>query len=197
MTKSAKYLSASIAALAVAAGATSASAQLDEILITAQKRTENLQQVPIAVSVLNSDAVEASFSNNIESLQTLVPAVSFRKGSTNANSAITIRGIGTISFSLAAEPSVSTVVDGVVLGRSGQAFSDLFDIERIEVLRGPQGTLFGKNASAGALNIVTKRPSRDPFLNVASFIGSSIVVSSGFVQPSSVARRLLRAAPLL
>ena len=135
---------------------------MDEITVTAQKTEQSLQDVPIAVSVLGADAVENAFaSNNLESLTTLVPSVSFRKGSTNANSAITIRGIGTISFSDAAEPSVATVVDGVVLGRSGQAFGDLYDIERIEVLRGPQGTLFGKNASAGVINIVTQRPDQD------------------------------------
>jgi iron complex outermembrane receptor protein len=129
------------------------------ITVTAQKRVENLNEVPIAVSVLREDQINSAFSANIEGLQALVPSVSFRKGNTTRNSAITIRGVGTISFSVAAEPSVSTVVDGVVLGRSGQAFVDLYDLDRIEVLRGPQGTLFGKNASAGVVNITTKRPS--------------------------------------
>jgi iron complex outermembrane receptor protein len=131
----------------------------ETITVTAQKRVENLNEVPIAVSVLREDQINSAFSANIEGLQALVPSVSFRKGNTTRNSAITIRGVGTISFSVAAEPSVSTVVDGVVLGRSGQAFVDLYDLDRIEVLRGPQGTLFGKNASAGVINITTKRPS--------------------------------------
>ena len=131
----------------------------ETITVTAQKRIENLNEVPVAVSVLREDQINSAFSANIEGLQALVPSVSFRKGNTTRNSAITIRGVGTISFSVAAEPSVSTVVDGVVLGRSGQAFVDLYDLDRIEVLRGPQGTLFGKNASAGVVNITTKRPS--------------------------------------
>ena len=131
----------------------------ETITVTAQKRVENLNEVPIAVSVLREEQINSAFSSNIEGLQALVPSVSFRKGNTTRNSAITIRGVGTISFSVAAEPSVSTVVDGVVLGRSGQAFVDLYDLDRIEVLRGPQGTLFGKNASAGVVNITTKRPS--------------------------------------
>jgi iron complex outermembrane receptor protein len=131
----------------------------EKITVTAQKRVENLNEVPVAVSVLREDQINSAFSANIEGLQALVPSVSFRKGNTTRNSAITIRGVGTISFSVAAEPSVSTVVDGVVLGRSGQAFVDLYDLDRIEVLRGPQGTLFGKNASAGVVNITTKRPS--------------------------------------
>ena len=132
---------------------------MEKITVTAQKRVENLNEVPVAVSVLREDQINSSFSANIEGLQALVPSVSFRKGNTTRNSAITIRGVGTISFSVAAEPSVSTVVDGVVLGRSGQAFVDLYDLERVEVLRGPQGTLFGKDASAGVVNITTKRPS--------------------------------------
>ena len=131
---------------------------IEQITVTSQKRVESLNEVPVAVSVLREDQINAAFANNIESLQALVPSVSFRKGNTTRTSAITVRGIGTISFSVAAEPSVSTVVDGVVMGRSGQAFVDLYDLERIEVLRGPQGTLFGKNASAGVLNITTKRP---------------------------------------
>ena len=132
---------------------------LEEIIVTAQKREESVSDVPVAVSVLGREQIESTFSNNLEDLQALVPSVSFRTGNTTRNSALTVRGIGTISFSIAAEPSVSTVVDNVVLGRSGQAFGDLYDLERVEVLRGPQGTLFGKNASAGVVNIITRRPS--------------------------------------
>jgi len=131
---------------------------LEEITVTAQKRTQTLLDVPVAVTVLDSQAIDNTFSQSLESIQQLAPSVNFRKGNTTRNSALTVRGIGTISFSTAAEPSVSTVVDGVVLGRSGQAFTQLYDVEQIEILRGPQGTLFGKNASAGVVNITTKRP---------------------------------------
>ena len=131
---------------------------IEEITVTAQKREENISDVPVAVSVLGRQTIEGAFASNLEELQALVPSVSFRTGNTTRNSALTVRGIGTISFSVAAEPSVSTVVDNVVLGRSGQAFGDLYDLERVEVLRGPQGTLFGKNASAGVVNITTRRP---------------------------------------
>jgi len=134
---------------------------LEEIIVTAQKREQSLQEVPIAVSVLSEEQINASFGDNIEALQALVPSVSFRTGNTTRNSALTVRGIGTISFSIGAEPSVSTVVDNVVLGRSGQAFGDLYDLERVEVLRGPQGTLFGKNASAGVVNLTTRKPSEE------------------------------------
>ena len=134
---------------------------LEEIIVTAQKREQSVQDVPIAVSVLDAGKIESAHAVGLEGLQALIPSVSFRKGNTNRNSAVVIRGIGTISFSTAAEPSVSTVVDGVVLGRSGQAFTDLYDLERLEVLRGPQGTLFGKNASAGVVNLTTKRPTEE------------------------------------
>ena len=134
---------------------------IEEITVTAQKREENVADVPVAVSVLGRQQIDAAHASNLEELQALVPSVSFRTGNTTRNSALTIRGIGTVSFSVAAEPSVSTVVDNVVLGRSGQAFGDLYDLERVEVLRGPQGTLFGKNASAGVVNITTRRPGEE------------------------------------
>ncbi len=142
--------------LAALLAAVPASAQVEEIIVTAQKVEENVQDVPIAISVIDGDALAQAGVRNLEDLTSVVPSVTFRKGTTNANSAIVMRGVGTISFSIAAEPSVSTVVDGVVLSRSGQSFLDLVDLERIEVLRGPQGTLFGKNASAGLVNIVSK-----------------------------------------
>ncbi len=147
--------STSLVVAAVLMGAP-ALAQVDEIVVTSQRVEQNLQDVPLAVSALTDTQLEASGAINLEDLTQLVPSLNFRKGTTNANSAVFLRGVGTISFSIAAEPSVSTVVDGVVLSRSGQAFTDLYDIERIEVLRGPQGTLFGKNASAGVVSIVTK-----------------------------------------
>jgi iron complex outermembrane recepter protein len=132
-----------------------------EIVVTAQKRTERLQDVPVAVSVISGAAIAAQGGVNLENAQYLVPSLTFRKGAVAINQSLFLRGVGTSTFSLAGEPSVSAVVDGVVYSRAGEAFSDLVDIERIEVLRGPQGTLFGKNASAGVVNIVTKQPSRE------------------------------------
>ena len=132
-----------------------------EIIVTAQKRSENLQDVPLAVSVVNGDALARQGALNLEGAQYLVPTLNFRKSGTTINQSLYLRGVGTATFSLAGEPSVSAVLDGVVLSRAGEAFSDLVDIERIEVLRGPQGTLFGKNASAGVVSIVTKRPGEE------------------------------------
>jgi iron complex outermembrane recepter protein len=129
-----------------------------EIIVTAQKREEKLQDVPVAVSVLGGEKLAAQGGVNLETAQSLIPTLNIQKSGTTLNQSLFMRGVGTATFSIAGEPSVSTVVDGVVLSRSGEAFSELVDIERIEILRGPQGSLFGKNASAGVINIVTKRP---------------------------------------
>lgn len=129
-----------------------------EIVVTAQKRSERLQDVPVAVSVLTGQSLEQAARPSIESAAQQVPSLNFLKSGTTLNQTIFLRGVGTASFSIAGEPSVSTVVDGVVYARSGEAFSDLVDIAQMEVLRGPQGTLFGKNASAGVINITTQMP---------------------------------------
>ena len=150
------------ASLAAPAAGTSIAAAPDDtsadIIVTAQKRRERLQDVPVAVSVVSGAALGASGKVNLEGAQYLVPSLNFLKSGTTLNQSLFLRGVGTATFSIAGEPSVSTVLDGVVLSRAGEAFSDLVDIERIEVLRGPQGTLFGKNSSAGVINIVSVHP---------------------------------------
>jgi iron complex outermembrane recepter protein len=133
----------------------------NEIVVTAQKREEKLQNVPLAISVIGGEQIANNGGVSLENAQYLVPSLNFRKSGTTLNQALFLRGVGTINFSIAAEPSVAAVLDGVVLSRAGEGFTDLFDVERIEVLRGPQGTLFGKNASAGVVSIVTKRPTAD------------------------------------
>ena len=165
-----------------AAGASDAPA---DIVVTAQKRSERLQDVPVAVSVVGGDALAKLSTNNIEDTQRLIPTLTFIKGNTTLNSALFLRGIGTTNLSIAAEPSVSTVLDGVVLARAGEAFGDLFDIERIEVLRGPQGTLFGKNASAGVVSVITRQP-RDEFegyLDIGYFDRAEYKVKAGVGGP--------------
>ena len=129
-----------------------------DIIVTATRRSEPLQRVPIAVSVLDGDTLRRANLNNVRDIATQIPSLNFRTSASSKDQAIFVRGLGTVSTSPGVEPSVSTVLDGVVLARQGQATLDLLDIERIEVLRGPQGTLFGKNASAGVLNIVTRKP---------------------------------------
>ena len=143
----------SVAALSISSAA---QAQVEEIVVTANKVEENVQDVPIAITAISGERLAQSGVASLENIGKLAPSVTFRKGNTAANSALFLRGVGTITFSAAVEPSVSTVVDGIVLSRNGQAFADLIDLQRIEVLRGPQGTLFGKNASAGLVSLISK-----------------------------------------
>lgn len=148
-----------VLAISPAAFAQSAPAATDTevVIVTAQKREENLQKVPAAVSVISAAALANANAVNIEGITSLIPTLTFNKGGTTLNSSLFLRGVGTINFSIAAEPSVAFVLDGVVMARAGEAFGDLYDLQRIEVLRGPQGTLFGKNASAGVVNVITKK----------------------------------------
>lgn len=132
-----------------------------EIVVTAQKRAERLQDVPLAVTAVTSDALAKRQINDTNSLVQAIPSLSYQQGANPTNTSFRVRGIGTALFGQGVESSVSVVVDGVVAVRSAQGFSDLADIERVEVLRGPQGTLFGKNASAGVISVTTARPSDD------------------------------------
>ncbi len=149
-----------LASIAISAYAIApASAKIETIIVTAEKRSQNLQTVPASVSVISNLQMKRSDINSISELQQLAPSITFSDGPNARGQGINIRGIGTQNFSDGVEPSVSTVVDGVVLGRQAMSVFDLMGIKRIEVLRGPQGTLFGKNASAGVVNIITKQPS--------------------------------------
>lgn len=129
------------------------------IVVTAQKREQDILEVPVAVSAFSDATLEAANVNDFSDLTRVSPSLTINGAANNNESTIALRGIGTFSFSTSVEPSVSVVIDDVAVVQQGQAFSNLSDIARIEVLRGPQGTLFGKNASAGVVNIVTKGPS--------------------------------------
>lgn len=158
-----------------------------DIIVTAQKREQNLQDVPVAISVVSGEMLERSNVNSAEQLFQRVPTLTFRKGNTNKDSALSIRGVGTISFSSGVEPSVSTVIDGVVYARTGQQTSDFLDVERIEVLRGPQGSLFGKNASAGVINIVSREPGNElgGYIDAAWYEGNEYRIRGSIGGPLS------------
>jgi iron complex outermembrane recepter protein len=159
---------ATIAVMAFASLAPSVGAQEQEssqddrrlniVTITAQRVEQNLQVVPISVTAIDGDALDARQIDSFDQLQYIAPGLSFNAGLNARQSASTIRGIGTSLFNIGIEGSVAVAVDGVVLGREGAGIFDFSDVERVEVLRGPQGTLFGKNASAGVISIVTKQP---------------------------------------
>jgi iron complex outermembrane recepter protein len=143
-------------------------AYLEEIIVTAQKRSEDLQSVPIAVSVLSVEELQKQNIFDASQLQYYVP--SLQQQSTNNQVGATnffIRGVGTAIYGPAVESTVATVIDDVVMARPAMGVVQFFDLERVEVLRGPQGMLFGKNASAGLVNIVTAVPRLDTFETLA------------------------------
>lgn len=135
-----------------------AHAVLEEVVVTATKRQQTLQEIPIAVSVVTAEAIEQSQVLDIKDLQTLVPSLRVTQLQGSAQTNFIIRGFGNGANNPGIEPSVGVFVDGVYRSRVGSALADLPKVERIEVLRGPQSTLFGKNASAGVINVVTAKP---------------------------------------
>lgn len=162
----------------------SAETTIEEVIITAQKREERLQDVPISVAVINPATLEAFGMNEMTDIQYLVPGVQVSNSAGPRSFGYFIRGIGTTSFaSESIESSVAFVMDGVVMGQAGTALTDMPDIERIEVLRGPQGTLFGKNSSAGVINVVTRAPTEElsTNLNVSYATPDSDFKASGLV----------------
>ena len=148
------------AALAALAAPAFSQAALEEIIVTAQKREQSLQDVPIAISALSGDALRSAVVNDIFDLRAAVPALEVRAvDPPSQGTAFALRGLGTSVFNMGFEPTVATFLDGVYRSRSGLlASTDLVDMERIEVLKGPQGTLFGKNTSGGVVTLYTHKP---------------------------------------
>lgn len=136
---------------------------VERVIVSAQKRDEVLQDVPLAVSEISGRKLDALQIDRIEQLRLVVP--SFDAGAFGT----TVRGVGTSTFSVSIEQSVSTVIDDIVLGRPEMALGSFYDLARVEVLRGPQGMLFGKNASAGLVSITTQQPRLDRVEVLAQF----------------------------
>ncbi|MGH8248837.1 MAG: TonB-dependent receptor, partial [Gammaproteobacteria bacterium] len=138
---------------------------IEEVIVTARKREENLQQIPISVSAYTGEALDARGVTKIDKLTDFTPNLVFHNtptfSGTTSNAVIYIRGVGQNDFTPTIDQGVGIYVDGVFLGRSVGSVLDLVDIERVEVLRGPQGTLFGRNTIGGALNITTKKPAEE------------------------------------
>ncbi len=138
---------------------------LQEIVVTAQRRAESLQDVPIAISVFSADAITEQGVGNLAALSRLAPNVNLDAGTPFSGStaviSATIRGIGSDDFAFNIDPGVGIYLDGIYLARTVGANLDLPDVARVEVLKGPQGTLFGRNTIGGAISIVTREPGRD------------------------------------
>ena len=158
------YLSTSLSTVMAshASGLAEPKAQVDDsmvietIVVTAQKRSESIQEVPLAVTALSGSDLARNGVNNIEDLQSIIP--NFNVGQQLGVARVNLRGIGLESLSAGAEGSIAFHVNGVFFSRSVSALASFYDIERVEVLRGPQGTLYGRNATGGAVNVVTKAP---------------------------------------
>jgi len=153
------FMALGFPALALGAAAPPASdVALDEVIVTAQKRAENLQDVPISIAAVSSETMAKAGVQTLDSVQRLTPGLNMSTVGSGMVSYTYIRGAGTNVIDSGADPSVAFYVDEVYLaGTAGLQF-DLLDVERIEVLKGPQGTLFGRNAAAGAISIISKRP---------------------------------------
>ena len=146
-------------------------AALEEVIVTATKREESVQDIPIAVTAFDAVTLDRAGIKDLRDLSTV--AASFNMNSTQTESqgtTLRMRGVGTTGNNIGLESSVGIFLDGVYLSRPGVALGDLLDVQQIEVLRGPQGTLFGRNTSAGAINILTKKPNLDEY---KSFINLS------------------------
>jgi len=162
-------LGAALLGLCAAVAQANTDFAIEEVVVTAQKRAQSLVDVPASVQALTGSDLENAGIHNVEDLTALSPSLALQDSMTPWQKSVYIRGVGTNVNSITVEPSVSAVLDGVVLARQGQFFAELADIERIEVLRGPQSTLFGKNASAGVLSIVTKKPNLDETEGLVDF----------------------------
>lgn len=135
---------------------------VDDIIVTAQKREQNLQDVPIVVTSLSQEALQDAGVRDIKDLQILTPGMTVTSTQSEASTTARIRGVGTVGDNPGLESSVGVVIDGVYRSRNSVGFGDLGELSRIEVLKGPQGTLFGKNTSAGVINVITEAPSFTP-----------------------------------
>lgn len=139
---------------------------LEDIVVTAQKRREGLQNIPIAISAVTSETLSERGFTNASQLTQIVPNLQFDPTTSLSGSSSTavifIRGVGQTDFTLVTDPGVATYVNDVYISRSVGGVLNLMDIERIEVLRGPQGTLFGRNTIGGAISVTTKAPDNDP-----------------------------------
>jgi iron complex outermembrane receptor protein len=136
---------------------------IDDIVVTARRREENLQQVPVSVTALSGAQLEARQLYSMDQLGAVVPNLQFDKAAPSSGSSsvgqIFIRGIGQADFTPVTDPGVAMYVDNIYLGRSPGNVLDLIDIQRVEVLRGPQGTLFGRNSIGGAIKVHSRLPS--------------------------------------
>lgn len=166
-----KLVQAMLVAPVFCSGVALAQQQLEEVIVTAERRSTSIQDVPLSVAAIGGDDVRVGKITDLNDVAFKVPGVTFNEFNVG-EPRIYIRGIGNSSDSAASDQAVGFFFDEVYIGRTGGVGFDLFDLERIEILRGPQGTLYGKNTNGGAINIVTKRPSQDNEVKLSASAGN-------------------------
>jgi iron complex outermembrane recepter protein len=165
-------------------GTSAADDQLEDVIVTAQRRSQRLQDVPISVTAVSADALERANISNVADVTRLVPALVLTQGISTM--VPYLRGVGTVSTTPGNEPSVPVYIDGVYYARIPQGLLEFNNIERVEVLKGPQGTLFGRNATGGLVQIVTRDPSAAPAVKLSAGYANydttsgSLYATSGF-----------------
>jgi iron complex outermembrane receptor protein len=160
---------------------TEQAAQLDEVVVTAQRRSENLQKTPLTISAVTGEKLESQGIKTVVDLANQVPALQITSSGAGA-AQIFLRGIGSTNTTEVGDPAVAYHIDGIYIARSTSVGALFYDIDRVEVLRGPQGTLYGRNATAGAINVITKQPKFDYEANGSVDVGNyGALTTSGMV----------------
>lgn len=157
--KTSRLVAATVAALVAAAQGFAAETDvLEEVVVTAEKRSSTVQDTPISIAAFSGAELEAAGISSTDGLSSLTPGLVVQK---EVIGKVVIRGVGTENFSVGSDPGVAIHQDGVYLARSSVSVFDFFDTERVEVLRGPQGTLYGRNATGGVINIISRKPEKE------------------------------------
>ncbi len=167
--------------LATSVGVQAEEPKLTEVLVTAQKRVQNAQQIPVAVTNFSQDRLDELGVTDLFDLQTSAPSLQVSNSQSASTTSISIRGVGTSGQNFGLESSVGLYVDGVYRARQSAVINELIDIDAVEVLRGPQGTLFGRNTPSGAIHIKTAAPSDKPVAKVGVTAGNYNLVSANAV----------------
>lgn len=164
-----------------AAAATSGDQAISDIIVTASRRSDSIRNVPTAVTAISGDALKAAQIANLADLASSMPNIQISTYNNNAN--ITIRGIGNAQINAGADAGVAVHADGVYIGQSVLTLATMNDVERVEVLRGPQGLLFGRNATGGAINVIPNRPTAELHYGIDTSVGFDpwMVRSSGYL----------------
>lgn len=145
---------------------------VEEVVVTAQMRDEPIQTIPLAISAYNKKFIEDIGAKSLTDMEVAIPSINFGSGDRNTRGEIVIRGIGDYARNIGTNARVAVYVDGVLTGRSSSFDQGLLDVAHIEILRGPQGTLAGTNALAGAINIITKKPENDLGAEIEASVGN-------------------------